>query len=223
MSLYHALCRRVDGMLAPTPSRMMAVIPVIPLLATPLIGAWWWIPSLIFAVAWLIFLLWRASVIAKTGLIGADAADLERIGGTGTAPRPVPPPPGPEASAGMDPLQRAVLALAQPADVQLSLFPDFVCKGDELALDFEDALLASPDAARTDAQRAALGALDGLITSMSGERNSDFWLDEGMLRSHPIWEEIRASARACAAAFGWEMRIPPPSGATYIPAGAWNG
>ncbi len=37
-------------------------------------------------------------------------------------------------------LQRAITALAQPAEVQLSLFPDFVCKADELALDFEDDL-----------------------------------------------------------------------------------
>lgn len=222
MSLYGALCRRVDGMLAPTPSRMMVVIAVIPLLATPLIGAWWWIPSLIFAAASLIFLLWRASMIARTGYIGADAADLDRIGGTGTTARPVPSPPEPESSAGMDPLQRAVLALAQPAEVQLSLFPDFVCKADELVLDFDNGLPALPNAAYTDAQLAALAELDRLITSMGEKPHDDFWTDDG-LRSHPTWEEIRALARACANAFGWEMRIPPPSGATYVPAGRWNG
>ncbi len=37
-------------------------------------------------------------------------------------------------------LEQAVVALAQSADVQLSLFPDFVCKADELALNFEDGL-----------------------------------------------------------------------------------
>lgn len=31
-------------------------------------------------------------------------------------------------------LQRAILALAQPAGIRLSLFPDFVCKADELAM-----------------------------------------------------------------------------------------
>jgi hypothetical protein len=31
---------------------------------------------------------------------------------------------------------RSVQALAQPADVQPALFPDFVCVGDELANDF---------------------------------------------------------------------------------------
>jgi hypothetical protein len=34
-------------------------------------------------------------------------------------------------------LMLSVQALAQPAEVQLSLLPDFVCKADELALDFD--------------------------------------------------------------------------------------
>ena len=106
-----------------------------------------------------------------------------------------------------DQLERAILALAQPAEAQLALFPDFVCKADELALDFEDGLyeLAGHEHELTEAQRAALDALDGLLAGMSGERNAGFWTEEA-LRSHPTWEEIRSAARATAAAFGWELR-----------------
>jgi hypothetical protein len=119
-----------------------------------------------------------------------------------------------------DRLQRAILALAQPAEVQLSLFPDFVCKADELALDFEDGLyeLVGHEAAMTPPQRVAIDALDALLSRMSGEENSAFWTEDAV-RSHPAWEEIRGAARAVLVAFGWEFRRPPPSGAIYIRAG----
>ena len=119
----------------------------------------------------------------------------------------------------MDQLQRAVVALAQPAEIQVGLLPDGVCKGDELALDFEEALPNLSDKQVSAEQQAAISALDDLILAMSGERNIEFWTDESLLRSHPTWEEIRVSAKACAIAFGWDLRPPPPSGAIYIVAG----
>lgn len=119
-----------------------------------------------------------------------------------------------------DQLQRAVLALAQPANVQLSLFPDFVCKADELALNFEDGLyeLVGHENEITPEQRSAVDALDQIITDMSGKPNASFWTEEA-LRSHPTWDEIRSAAKAVVVAFGWELKRPPPSGAVYIPAG----
>ena len=118
-----------------------------------------------------------------------------------------------------DLLQRAILALTQPAEIQLALFPDFVCKADELALDFEDGLyeLVGHEDGITDTQRAAIEALDGLVTGWSGQQNASFWTEEA-LRSHPAWDEIRSAAKAVAAAFDWEVRPPGPSGAIYIPA-----
>jgi hypothetical protein len=114
-------------------------------------------------------------------------------------------------------LERAVLALAQPAHVQLSLFPDFVCKADELALDFEEALdgYLGFEAEIAEHERAELGALDRLVLSKSGNANEAFWTDDALL-NHPAWDTIRAAAKATAAAFGWELRRPPASGAIYI-------
>ena len=119
----------------------------------------------------------------------------------------------------MDQLQRAVVALAQPAEIQVGLLPGGVCKADELALDFEEALPNLGDKPVTAEQRAVIGALDELILAMSGERNIEFWTDEALLRSHPTWEKIRVLAKACAIAFGWDLRSPRPSGAMYIVAG----
>jgi hypothetical protein len=119
-----------------------------------------------------------------------------------------------------DQLQSAVLALAQPAEVQLSLFPDFVCKADELALNFEDGLyeLVGHEHEITDEQRMAIDELDRLLQSMSGKQNAALWTDEAV-RSHSMWEEIRKTAKMVTTAFDWKLRRPPPSGAVYVPAG----
>lgn len=110
------------------------------------------------------------------------------------------------------------MALAQPSDVQLSLFPDFVCKADELVLDFEDGLyeIVGHEGEFTDEQRAAIQSLDDLISSMSGKQHASFWTDEA-LRTHPIWDQIRERAKVTLTVMGWELRRPPPSGAIYIP------
>ena len=66
-------------------------------------------------------------------------------------------------------LRAALQALAAPAPVQLARYPEFVVKADELALDFDDALLLVRHnrAAEIDArQAAALAALDELFTRM---------------------------------------------------------
>lgn len=116
-------------------------------------------------------------------------------------------------------LQRAVIALAQPADIQLSLFPDFVCKADELALDFEDGLyeMIGQEEQFSDEQRAAIDALDKLISSNSGERHASFWT-EAAVREHPIWDEIRAAAKATASAFDWSLHSVSSTSVVYIPA-----
>lgn len=117
-----------------------------------------------------------------------------------------------------DRLKWSILALAQPAAVQMTLYPDFVCIGDELAGDFDQGLreFASP---MTDEQRAAVKGLDQLITSLSGEWNAEFWLDPEALEEDVRWDEIRASARMAARAFGWPLGPPPPSDDIYISGG----
>lgn len=117
-------------------------------------------------------------------------------------------------------LQRAVMALAQEAEVQLSLFPDFVCKADELALDFEDGLyeMVGHEAEFSVEQKAAIAALENLLTSMSGQADADFWTEEA-LRSDPTWARIRALARTAVAVFGWGSSPMPQSDSVYVPGG----
>jgi hypothetical protein len=74
----------------------------------------------------------------------------------------------------MDTFKWSVLALAQPADVQRTLLPDFVPVGDEVALTFGDGLLTLDRQTITGSQVSAIEALDQKIVSLSGEGNADF-------------------------------------------------
>ena len=115
-------------------------------------------------------------------------------------------------------LQQAVVALAQPAEVQLALFPDFVWKAQELALSFEDGLyeMVGHKDEFTAPQMAAIHAIEARL--MRRDHDDEFWTDEGV-RSNPVWEEVRALAKAAASTFGWVLDPPLPVPGVYVPGG----
>jgi hypothetical protein len=117
-----------------------------------------------------------------------------------------------------DDLRHSVQALAQPADEQIALFPDFVVVGDELALDFESALERfRADAVSAPAQAVAtVNALNAYLEQLSGPQNEDFWLDEARLREDPRWNQVRQLALAVLEAFGWPNVTPKKNHATYV-------
>ena len=57
------------------PGTFVFLIAALPFFGVPLIGNWWWIPSVLFSGAWLGFAGWRIWWILKTGLIDADRSD----------------------------------------------------------------------------------------------------------------------------------------------------
>jgi hypothetical protein len=108
-------------------------------------------------------------------------------------------------------LKHALQALAAPADAQLSLFPDFAHKVDELALDFNhwcDVVVSNAGSALTDHQRLLLEQLDDQLETMSGSSNADL-CTELALRKRPEWEQVRILARAVLVSFGWSGNRPP--------------
>ncbi len=114
----------------------------------------------------------------------------------------------------------AVQALAQDGTSQCSLFPEFACVGDELAIAFEEAQSGLSERSRnfTVEQAETLSKLDGVILRESGEHNSQFWLDRIQLIEHPCWDEIRVAAAAVLVAFGWPAAKPPVDGGIYVSA-----
>jgi hypothetical protein len=114
-------------------------------------------------------------------------------------------------------LRRCVQALAQPAAVQISLFPDFAIVGDELALQFDEALRAYRTSEPVGAvQRGSLNDLDDYLATLSGPEDEHFWLDRTALASDVRWQRVRDLARAVLAAFNWPDGPPLRDGATYV-------
>ncbi|MCC6527086.1 MAG: hypothetical protein IT373_30845 [Polyangiaceae bacterium] len=104
----------------------------------------------------------------------------------------------------LQPLEFAVRALAQSANVQTTLFPPFVVVGDELATDFEEAVrsCAVDDSGATTVQRDALQRLSSYLTAFSGPPNEDLWLDPAALATDERWKQIRVLALEVVLAFG---------------------
>lgn len=118
-------------------------------------------------------------------------------------------------------LKQSLQALAMPAEIQLSLFPDFVCKADELANDFDHwmgCVFSNGEDTLTDAQSATLAAIDAQLAVMSNKTYGIEWTEDE-LYTRPEWARVRLLAVDALNAFGWEITAPPPSEDTYVPGG----
>ena len=115
-------------------------------------------------------------------------------------------------------LKHSLQALALPAEVQLSLLPDFVCTADELALDFDHwstCVLSNPEYQMTDWQRTLLLRLNHTLEQMSGEGNQSLWTEQA-LRNRPEWQRVREQAEAALATFQWGVERLPSYKHEYI-------
>lgn len=116
-------------------------------------------------------------------------------------------------------LEWSVRALAKPAEIQLRLFPEFVCVADELALDFDEhyegVTISSQLGSLNPAQRTALKRLDVQLSLMSGPENKILWTDEA-LRSALEWELVRSIAAEVLDLMRWPSEPPPAGRAIYV-------
>jgi hypothetical protein len=111
-------------------------------------------------------------------------------------------------------LKHSLQALAIPASEQVSLFPDFVIKTEELILEFEHwrvTALKNYRADLTDKQCDSLAAIDAHSTAPSKE----VW-DESALASHPFWQHIRRLAKESLDAFEWPLDAPKSYAREYV-------
>jgi hypothetical protein len=111
-------------------------------------------------------------------------------------------------------LMHSIQLLAQPAEVQDALLPDFVSKPDELALDFDHwrrCLETNGTPSFSAEQYDALRTLDTRIDDVfHGER------DESVLLTDPAWEPVRRAARDVLSVFGWPLGQPPSYAHEYV-------
>jgi hypothetical protein len=118
-------------------------------------------------------------------------------------------------------LQWSLQALACEAEVQLSLYPDFACKVDELALDYDNWRKAAVgnfgDEFSSESLRL-LAAIDEKLSTMSKGGvtfDNDLWTPRGLKQSSH-WRELRDMARASLETLGWPATNPGKSPNTYV-------
>lgn len=115
-------------------------------------------------------------------------------------------------------LKHALQALALPAHIQLGLLPDFVCKADELALDFDhwcSTVLQSEQGSLTEVQWSQLVAVDTALTEMNSGDQPFVWTDDAVIR-RPEWQHVRVLAQAALDAFIWSLETPPTYRYEYV-------
>src|SRR5690349_17421841 len=89
-------------------------------------------------------------------------------------------------------LKHSVQLLASPAEVQLGLVPAFVCKADELALEFDhwwEVTRSNYSAILSADEQSALIATQQKVASLT-ENAKEEWTDQAVTNS-PHWKEIR--------------------------------
>lgn len=110
-------------------------------------------------------------------------------------------------------------AIAQPCEVQKSLFPDFVNVADNLAVEWEMALdeLNDPLVASsfTSEQKLAIKQLDDYMLSISGAPNIQYWNNDALCQCAE-WKNMREMAMAILLIMGWEITVPAKPVALYI-------
>jgi hypothetical protein len=113
----------------------------------------------------------------------------------------------------LDNLKWSLQALALPADIQVTLFPSFVCIPDELALDFDhwNLCVVSNNLLSTYLSEELL-TLNTIFDEM---KDPDLWSLQALAQSEE-WESVRRQAAHLLTLLGWEMGIPPVERAIYI-------
>lgn len=107
-------------------------------------------------------------------------------------------------------------ALAQPATVQIGLYPSFVEVADELALELEEHLQRTDLDLLAPTQRDAVRALDRALEEMSGPARAELW-HVAALDVAPEWTRLRELASQVIATMGWSSEPPPiDRGAIYV-------
>jgi hypothetical protein len=115
-------------------------------------------------------------------------------------------------------LKHSLQALAMPADIQLSLFPDSVCKVEELALNFDHwslCVLDNDEGQVSQEQKSFLRQLGSVFDEMGGTKNQNLWTEEA-LHANPKWQEVRDTANATLVSFGWNSERPPSYEHEYV-------
>lgn len=105
--------------------------------------------------------------------------------------------------------------IAQPYEIQKSLFPDFANVADELAVEWEGALDELNITSITDEQRSVIKKLDDYMLSISGPANIQYWNNTALCKSVE-WQRMREMAIDILSIMHWGKTVPAKPKAIYI-------
>lgn len=105
-------------------------------------------------------------------------------------------------------LKNSIMALAAPAKVQQSLFPDHVHVGDELVIEFGECVNDLRISTFTPVQLSSIEKLDTFILQNSGKEHASLYLNAESLYADPRWDNIRLLAKEVAKEMGWPITTP---------------
>src|SRR5215831_7784735 len=114
-------------------------------------------------------------------------------------------------------LKHSIQLLACPPEVQLRMFPHFVCKADELALDFDqwrEIVLNTFRSELSIDQMSCMESIDGALSALT-HMGPEHWTESAVRESHE-WRRVRTLAVAALESFGWAREIPPSHTDEYL-------
>ena len=116
-------------------------------------------------------------------------------------------------------LKHSLQLLAAPVEQQLLLLPSYICRADELALEFShwyEVVLDNYRVEMTGEQLSSLAAIDQEfeLLTRAGKEN---WT-EASLRSSTEWQNLRILAARALQMFGWKIETPPSYALEYVSA-----
>jgi hypothetical protein len=107
-------------------------------------------------------------------------------------------------------LEHSVQLLASPPDIQLQRLPRFVCKADELVLDFDpwqDVIFRNYGKELSVDQISSIRKLDEKLHWLT-KNGVQHWTDDAV-RTSPEWRNVQSLAASVLKAFGWSPESPP--------------
>jgi hypothetical protein len=114
-------------------------------------------------------------------------------------------------------LKYSLQALAQPVDIQLELFPNFVSIADEMALDLNHwSSVVIQNGLITSKQKALLEQLDALLEQMSSVAMKDNLWSTNALQEREEWATVRNLVTKILQEFSWTPEKPPVARSQYI-------
>jgi hypothetical protein len=111
-------------------------------------------------------------------------------------------------------LKHSIQLLALPPKIQLKLLPDFVCKPDELALEFDhwrEVVLQNFSSSLSSEQISCIESIRRSILDLRPEH----WTEYAVRKSEE-WKSLRTLSAAALESFGWAREVPPSHGDAYV-------